>query len=75
MPDSLSVAAVCLSLGLPVSSCDRKCGFSTLYVQTYHTSFICELARPFRQYLQDVPVFLNKAGFFFVAPGYHSRIY
>lgn len=33
-------------------------------VLTYHASFICELAHPFRQDLVDVPVFLKEAGFF-----------
>lgn len=42
--------------------------------QTYHVSFICELAHPFRQDLVDVPVFLKEAGFF-LAPGHHNRIY
>lgn len=36
----------------------------TLCVQTYHASFICELAHPFRQDLVDVPVFLKESGFF-----------
>lgn len=37
---------------------------STLCAQTYHVSFISELARPFRQDLVDVPVFLKESGSF-----------
>lgn len=41
-------------------------------------SFICELARPFRQDLADVPVFLKESGFFsspgVIAAEYIERI-